>query len=991
MGLAASQAQLLSLTARMSDNELRAQLISNSKMRLATESGQVNERYVQALNDSQLMFTNYDKENSQNYQKLTFNALTSYSQYNNQYGLSTLAGKLLVSELEAKNFTDARVYKEKSLEAFLGFHDLEYDTTYFENLKQHVNEAGHVEYRTTDHLGNVVMKSSGYTPEELKIMYEGEEGPLKVTETNGNTTYYGIGGTKLVDILGGKTAAQQFEEIEPYHQGYDTALPAMKQYEYLVSEVDRTTKALNTALAPAYKKFINDLETVDTFGNVASGTKFSSLYAIINDGTSDLDYSDSVNYRHCLYALNNLIGNAANENFDILLQGTSGILKNGQASNFENKTYTATPDIGDKNDVYANYLNSLNEAVRPNIISPQRTDSAGNIYFGFNPFPGLECPIPPIEIKAKPVPNSDPDAPKEYEIIEVNNVYISDTAGYNDLDEDKKEPSNLEQLISSGIVTSASMRPSKVMPDNVLQTYQSVLNEILQLGDYNGTQASDFIDSTSEGPFVSDETIYDQNDMWGIPRWRDLDNGKYCPPIRSPFGGTLNPETDPNTGTEIRYYQKTLETFVKTKGSDALWNKYVAARDTYNANLSTDTISLNYYDSSGLKITRGSQWSRGDIDKVWPFANQGAMCIIKSAGNSLVFDLDVMYCLGTSGFRKFFSGNSNTVNNYSNDQEISEAGYNSYVTGALKDLNGVVTAKQYTFDFVVEDGFLRIDDEKNGTTPIDNMSYYQDFKDQIKAFYKDAMEQFDPIAFSDTVDLTTLLTADELAKVNIARADYDAAGIALANFLYGNTTSTRYRDMCNVDWVRAQFEGSDETLYPETQNALDVIDYYYLDRIMNTYGEPQYEYIDVVNPDENNAKKTQWYTNLFNRMLEGYQVLGEAYPAALEDGLASSPEWIKYALESGLVKMEQADQNGEWSSFTYSNCMNITEKTDQLAVTQAEAEYKRDMDKIQSKDKRYDMELKNIDTEHNSLQTEYDSLKAAIDKNVERTFKIYSA
>ena len=38
----------------------------------------------------------------------------------------------------------------------------------------------------------------------------------------------------------------------------------------------------------------------------------------------------------------------------------------------------------------------------------------------------------------------------------------------------------------------------------------------------------------------------------------------------------------------------------------------------------------------------------------------------------------------------------------------------------------------------------------------------------------------------------------------------------------------------------------------------------------------------------------------------------------------------------------------------------------------------------------YDLELKNIDTEHNSLQTEYDSIKTAIDKNIERTFKIYS-
>ena len=48
------------------------------------------------------------------------------------------------------------------------------------------------------------------------------------------------------------------------------------------------------------------------------------------------------------------------------------------------------------------------------------------------------------------------------------------------------------------------------------------------------------------------------------------------------------------------------------------------------------------------------------------------------------------------------------------------------------------------------------------------------------------------------------------------------------------------------------------------------------------------------------------------------------------------------------------------------------------------------MNNIENKDKRFDMELKNIDTEHNSLQTEYDSVKSVIDKNIERSFKIYS-
>ena len=49
MGMAAGQARLLSITSRMSDNELRAQLINNDKMRLATKSAQVSEAYTNAL------------------------------------------------------------------------------------------------------------------------------------------------------------------------------------------------------------------------------------------------------------------------------------------------------------------------------------------------------------------------------------------------------------------------------------------------------------------------------------------------------------------------------------------------------------------------------------------------------------------------------------------------------------------------------------------------------------------------------------------------------------------------------------------------------------------------------------------------------------------------------------------------------------------------------------------------------------------------------
>ena len=162
-----------------------------------------------------------------------------------------------------------------------------------------------------------------------------------------------------------------------------------------------------------------------------------------------------------------------------------------------------------------------------------------------------------------------------------------------------------------------------------------------------------------------------------------------------------------------------------------------------------------------------------------------------------------------------------------------------------------------------------------------------------------------------------------------------------------------------------------------------IYDVYILDCVMNTYGEPKFTWIDQNDKNQNGEAKAQWYTNLFNRMKTGgYKTL--------QDGLASSTEWIKFAFESGLVTLEQVDGSNTWNSTAYSNCSDITEQTNNTAITIAEAEYNAQMNKIQNKDKMYDLELKNIDTEHNSLQTEYESIKGAIDKNIERTFKIYS-
>ena len=196
----------------------------------------------------------------------------------------------------------------------------------------------------------------------------------------------------------------------------------------------------------------------------------------------------------------------------------------------------------------------------------------------------------------------------------------------------------------------------------------------------------------------------------------------------------------------------------------------------------------------------------------------------------------------------------------------------------------------------------------------------------------------------------------------------------------GNEFEISYRDLTDIDFVLRYMES--QGLQP-SETFLTVAKIFVVDQIIDEYGSPKYAWVDSTAPDNNgNADaKAQWYTNLFNRMKQGYK--------ALENGLASSPEWIEYALESGIVTMEQVDGEYHWQGLDYKACARITEETDDAAVAKAEAEYSRAMNDIEAKDNIYDLELKNIDTEHTSLQTEYDSIKGVISKNIERTFNFY--
>lgn len=109
MGMAASQGRLLFMTARISNNEFEQQCVANSKQRLADDSQQANDRYLEALQTTQYQILSGYNGDSPNYEPVTYNQLTSINSVatNKQYIVSDNKGQILVTDKIAKAFGNA--------------------------------------------------------------------------------------------------------------------------------------------------------------------------------------------------------------------------------------------------------------------------------------------------------------------------------------------------------------------------------------------------------------------------------------------------------------------------------------------------------------------------------------------------------------------------------------------------------------------------------------------------------------------------------------------------------------------------------------------------------------------------------------------------------------------------------------------------------------------------------------------------------------------
>lgn len=126
--------------------------------------------------------------------------------------------------------------------------------------------------------------------------------------------------------------------------------------------------------------------------------------------------------------------------------------------------------------------------------------------------------------------------------------------------------------------------------------------------------------------------------------------------------------------------------------------------------------------------------------------------------------------------------------------------------------------------------------------------------------------------------------------------------------------------------------------------------------------------------------------NIFNKMASsGY------YTEENENDTLAKNDWFEQQIKEGKLLLEYfSATEGKFVSTTISDDDAIQEVEDDREIARVEAKYNQDIAALEKKDSLIDLELKKLDTEHNALQTEYESVKNIIDKNVEKSFSMFS-
>ena len=251
----------------------------------------------------------------------------------------------------------------------------------------------------------------------------------------------------------------------------------------------------------------------------------------------------------------------------------------------------------------------------------------------------------------------------------------------------------------------------------------------------------------------------------------------------------------------------------------------------------------------------------------------------------------------------------------------------------------------------------------------------------------------------------TVLTNEEIGKQYFKLINELLLAVA-TDILQAGESDPRYPELGNYNGAVDDYNKELEQYYARQDFEKEFTDW--INKAQNAISNFE-KYINNLPkksiPDNSDAKY-QWYVNLYYRMGGGVENADGTKNTnnykELDENLLNNADWLQFALEHGIVTMEQASfsENGsqrypeigtfDWTSIIYTNASDFKSQEDDVAIAIAEVKYENEITEIENQDKKFDQDLKKLDSEHNALQTEYESIKSVIDKNVERSFKAFS-
>lgn len=135
------------------------------------------------------------------------------------------------------------------------------------------------------------------------------------------------------------------------------------------------------------------------------------------------------------------------------------------------------------------------------------------------------------------------------------------------------------------------------------------------------------------------------------------------------------------------------------------------------------------------------------------------------------------------------------------------------------------------------------------------------------------------------------------------------------------------------------------------------------------------------------AKEANYYLNLYDAINQ--------YGWESNDNLNSTAYIQNQVINGNITIKKQNDDStsnnyGDWESVTDSSTDSpYSTETDDSADAEAEAIYNSKKNQIDYKEQGINLKVTNLDTERSAVDTEIDSVKKIIEKNIERSFKLF--